>query len=81
MKTNYIQLVNAFADFCEANNIDKSKYFLVKSDIRTGKKAAIMKLGYLGKMSLSGGGIYYTYSELLAWMQGYTIAKKLIIFK
>ena len=81
MKTNYLDLQLKFMAFCENNNIDKAKYFISYSDKRCGNLAAIMEYTENGGRSLAGGGSFCSFAELIAWMDGYTAAKKLILFE
>lgn len=68
---------------CENNNIDKKKYFIQSSDARMGKLYGIFEHMNLetGTIQLSGPGRFYTYTELTAWMDGYSAAKSLNFFK
>ena len=81
MKTNYLDLQLKFMAFCENNNIDKAKYFISYADKRCGNLAAIMEHTDTGSICLAGGGSFCSFTELIAWMDGYTAAKKLILFE
>lgn len=73
----YKQLHEEFQRFCIEHKIDSEKYFLKYADARCGKRIAIMQNLPSGGISLVKGCEFYTYSELVAWMQGYYSATTL----
>jgi len=82
MKTDCLDLQLKFMAFCENNNIDKTKYFISYSNKICGELAAIMEHTGSGEaLSFAGGGQFYSFAALIAWMDGYTAAKKLILFE
>ncbi|HAH24977.1 MAG TPA: hypothetical protein DCL77_14685 [Prolixibacteraceae bacterium] len=81
MKKDFFNIQIRFMEFCEHNNIDQKKYFLSYSDKRNGQLAAIFEHGESGSISMARGGRFYSFPELIAWMDGYTAAKKLVLFE
>lgn len=76
-----IDLQIRFLEFCERNDIDKKQYFINYADARIGEAAAIAKHGLNGSISAPINGNFMTFDQLTAWMQGYTDANKLNLFK
>ena len=79
-KTNYFDLQIRFMEFCEANNIDKIKYFIYSSDVRLDHLVAIFE-HYGTDGSINPVSDFMTNDGLIQWMKGYTAANKLNLFK
>jgi len=77
----FIDLQIRFMEFCERNDIDQKQYFVNYADARLGNAAAISKHGLNGSISAPINGNFMPFEQLTAWMQGYTDAKKLNLFK